>query len=68
MAWHSTRDREELILVVAGRVVVQVKQAGRGRRAVVTQGRCLFLGARTEHAVLNDSRRAAQYVYVTAAS
>jgi quercetin dioxygenase-like cupin family protein len=68
MPWHSTGDREELILVLAGRIEVHAKRAGRRRTSAVPKGRCLFLPSRTEHAVLNRSRRPARYVYVTAAA
>lgn len=78
MAWHSTKEREELLLVVGGEVEVQISRRGRslirlrhfrgtpqsGGRAL-RQGQCAFLPARTRHRVVNRSRAPARYVYVT---
>ena len=66
MEWHSTRDREELLIVLEGWVELDVATSRRTRRRRVPAGCAAFLGARTEHRVLNRSARPAAYVYVTA--
>lgn len=77
MAWHTTGSREELLIVVRGGVVVETRlpahgslptQAGadrRLRRQVLRGGQTLFLPPRVEHQVVNATRRAARYIYVT---
>lgn len=71
MAWHTTGEREELILVMQGLVVLEVagraRAPGAGRRARLRAGAGMFLGPQTWHRVLNGSRGPARYVYVTAA-
>ncbi|OGX28801.1 MAG: hypothetical protein A3B78_00540 [Omnitrophica WOR_2 bacterium RIFCSPHIGHO2_02_FULL_67_20] len=66
MPWHSTKEREELIIALAGRVHLDVEDApGRRRQTVLSEGRCALLPPRTPHAVSNHSRRTARYLYVT---
>lgn len=65
--WHSTRHREEVILVFLGAVVVEV----RGDRDQIhstdlSKGHAAFLLPRVWHRVVNRSRRQARYVYLTA--
>jgi len=67
MPWHSTEHREELIVVLAGRPEVVYRMAsGRLRRLRLAAGQCVFLPAVTQHTVVNRTRRAATYLYVTA--
>ena len=68
MDWHSTNTREELLITLAGKVEVEVCSARRRRRFVLTAGRCVFLPAKTLHRLVNRSRGAARYLYVTAPS
>jgi len=70
MPWHSTKSREELVLVIEGRVRLDVRGArsGRVRQRAVREGSFAFLPAHTPHQVVNTSRRAARYVYVTGAA
>ena len=64
MDWHSTRDREELLLIWRGVVRVEIKAAaGRLRRMRAAAGECLWLPARTRHRVVTQA--GAAYVYVT---
>lgn len=67
MDWHSTGRREELLLVLDGRVRVEVNRPHRGRRRRIPLRALtsLFLPAGTWHQVANVSRRSARYVYVT---
>lgn len=65
--WHSTRDREELIVVWRGSVALEVQQRPEHIRALtLTAGDTAFLTSRVWHRVVNRSRRPAQYIYVTA--
>ena len=67
MPWHSTRDRQEMILILHGAVVLQYQ--GLGRRVYqrsLRAGRYGLLAPHTLHRVLNSTRHMAHYVYVTA--
>lgn len=64
MPWHTTGSREELLLVIAGRVRVELK---RGFRTVAA-GDSLFLPAQTAHQVVSRSKGIVRYVYVTGAA
>lgn len=77
MDWHSTGDREELLILLAGRVQVEVeaRPGGSARRAgasaritrvALSVGQCAFIPSEIPHRVLNRSRTAAHYLYVTA--
>ena len=66
MEWHSTEEREELLIALGGRVAVDVDAASRGKRRVaLASGHSLFLPHRTRHRVVNRSSSAARYLYVT---
>jgi mannose-6-phosphate isomerase-like protein (cupin superfamily) len=72
MDWHSTRTREELLIAFEGRLRVEVQSSGkrrgqRVRRMTVNGGQCVFLPRRTVHRVVNQSRKRANYLYVTGA-
>lgn len=67
MAWHSTGAREELLIVLEGRVVLEVEAAkNRVSRRAITSGSCAWLPTSLVHQVINRSRRSALYLYVTA--
>ena len=68
MDWHSTNTREELILVLRGRVDVEVEHGASGkiRSTALQAGRSVFLPSDTPHRVVNRSRAVAIYIYVTA--
>ena len=69
MPWHSTRAREELLLVLQGRVIVEAGSSPRMiRRVTLGAGRCLFLPRETPHRVVNRSRALARYLYITAST
>ena len=66
MDWHSTRSREELLVVLAGRADLEVRVSNRVRRIPLPQGQAVLLAAGTVHRVVNRSRRATRYLYITA--
>jgi len=66
MAWHTTGTREELLIAVAGAVIVEWRRgAGRLRRVTLRAGQALFVPSRTAHQVRHAGVRAARYMYVT---
>ena len=66
MPWHSTKEREEMLIALAGRVLIEAEDArGRLRQAILSEGCCALLPPHTSHAVSNRSRRTARYLYVT---
>jgi mannose-6-phosphate isomerase-like protein (cupin superfamily) len=69
MAWHSTQAREEVLIPLAGRVVLETRTLrGRQRCHALSTVRCAYLPARTLHRVVNASSTEARYLYVTAPS
>lgn len=66
MPWHSTREREELLLVVRSALRVEIV---RPRQQVAIRqlqaGQSLWLPSQTIHRVVNTERRCSLYVYVT---
>lgn len=66
MEWHSTRDREELIAVLDGRLSLEFHAPRqRLRRAALRQGQCAFVRADTMHRLTNVSASPSRYIYVT---
>ena len=66
IAWHSTRRREELLIILEGSVSVEAyDRRHRVRTTRLTPGACAFLAAQVRHRVVNRSARPAQYIYVT---
>ena len=69
MDWHSTHEREELILVLQGPVKIQIQGAkGAKRSLLLAAGKSFFLPAQTVHRVVNAARKPSRYVYVTGPS
>lgn len=69
MGWHSTHHREELLLVIQGKVVVEAMRGARRKRSIgLKNGEGLFIPKMTKHSVSNASGSAALYVYVTGQS
>ena len=66
MDWHSTLGREELLVMIEGRVRLQVRAPRRTRQVPLRAGQCAWLPPRTAHRVVNPSAVLARYVYVTA--
>ncbi len=65
--WHSTRDREEIILVFRGSVSLETRDhPDRTRSIALSSGRAAFVSPHVWHRVVNRSRRQAHYIYVTA--
>ena len=66
MDWHSTHDREELLIALRGQVRVDVASSRITHHRRLLAGHCLFIPQQTRHRVVNRSRRLAAYCYVTA--
>ena len=70
MDWHSTGSREELLIVLRGRVRIHTAKAQRKDAKVATVmlrvDQCAFLARGTPHCVVNRSTGKARYLYVTA--
>ena len=65
--WHSTRRREEVLLVFRGAISLERCSDGeRIRTMTLSAGRLAFIPAQTWHRVVNRSRRQAHYIYLTA--
>jgi quercetin dioxygenase-like cupin family protein len=65
--WHSTKAKEELLIVLAGRVRLEVKGRAKsvGHR-MLPRGSYAFVPEQTWHRVVSASRALAKYLYVTA--
>lgn len=69
MDWHTTGDREELVLALDGRVELEWGPAVRPpQRVPLPAGRCAWLDRAVRHRVVNRTRRLARYVYITASA
>ena len=67
MDWHSTRDRQELVIMLSGNARVDTRRsARRARRLTLRAGQCAFLPSRTLHRVVNASKADVRYLYVAA--
>lgn len=66
MEWHSTRRREELLVILAGRADLEVRTPRRVRRIFLKPGQAIVLAAETVHRVVNRSRQVLRYLYITA--
>ena len=65
MDWHSTKEREELLVMLEGRVRLELCSQ-RQRSLSLRAGQCAWLPSQTLHRVVNRSAVSARYVYVTA--
>ena len=66
MDWHSTRDREELLIVVRGIVRLETRTAStRVRSRRLPAGSCVWLPPRVRHRLVNPTRQSARYIFVT---
>ena len=65
--WHSTGNREELLIGLDGVCELEVRQASRKspRRLLLSTGQCIFIPRATPHRVINQSKAPACYLYVT---
>ena len=66
MDWHSTGAREELLIVLEGRVRVERRSRERVGAMALAAGQSLFLPFHTRHRVVNRSGTTARYIYITA--
>ena len=68
MAWHSTNQREELLICLSGRATLEWRKDGQApvpARVRLTAGQTLFLSAGTPHRVVNAGTGVLRYLYVT---
>ena len=63
--WHSTRHREEVILVFRGAVSLEVGDRHRVRAMRLSEGETAFLRPQVWHRVVNRAHRQAHYLYIT---
>ena len=67
MDWHSTNEREELIIMLSGTARIDLKNSHSKLVHVrLSAGRCAFLPKATTHRVVNMCSGTAHYIYVTA--
>ena len=71
MPWHSTKRREELLVMLEGVVDLERRMSaaassGRIVRVQVRAGQCCYLPPGTPHRLINRSRKPVRYLYVTA--
>ena len=66
IGWHSTKSREELLLVLSGILSLEVDASGRTRVRRLKAGTAIYLPSHVTHRVRNASRHPLRYVYVTA--
>ena len=66
MPWHSTKSREELLIVLRGSLRVDSRRSRRLRRILLKSGQCLLVPRQTLHCVVNESTKPARYLYITA--
>ena len=65
--WHSTKDREELLLVLSGILSLELEAPERTQRVKrLRAGTTIYLPPHVTHRVRNASRQRLTYVYVTA--
>ncbi|MBI3321566.1 MAG: cupin domain-containing protein [Candidatus Omnitrophica bacterium] len=69
MAWHSTRTREELLMMIGGRARLELCPSPQRSRSVpLRSGQCAWIPQQTIHRVVNRSATKVQYLYVTASA
>ena len=67
MDWHSTQDREELLILLTGRLRLDIQRPSSRLQSIrLSAGACAVLPQQTPHRVLNPTTVAAHYLYVTA--
>jgi len=67
VAWHTTGKREEVIIVLAGSLRLDLADGGRvARTTTLSVGHCVFLPQAVAHRVVNRFTRIARYLYFTA--
>lgn len=66
MDWHCTKDREELLIILKGKLVFEVQSlSSKVRIYIVSVGQSVFLSSKTMHRLVNRSHLIAKYIYVT---
>lgn len=65
MPWHSTGRREELLLIIAGRLSLHIRRDRRIRSRQLHAGHAAFLPRATPHQLVNHAGTIARYVYIT---
>jgi quercetin dioxygenase-like cupin family protein len=66
MPRHTTGAREELIIVISGKILLLLEGEKKTRSIALVSGKSIFIPKNTWHGVLNKSKSPARYVYVTA--
>lgn len=67
MDWHSTGEREELVMALRGRLQIDyATQSGRIASVRVATGQCAFIPSGVRHCVINLAKQTSHYLYVTA--
>ncbi len=67
MDWHATQAREELLIILAGRVRLEVREAARTlKRFSLAAGAYACVPRQTWHRLINTADAPARYLYVTA--
>ena len=65
MEWHTTGNREELLIVLVGRLQLEVQRPRRLTTCVAKAGECVLIPQGLTHRVLNRSTTNVRYLYVT---
>ena len=69
MHWHSTKNREELLIVLGGRLQLEIEtEAQRIQRVKLLAGSVAHVPPQTAHRLVNQGTTDARYVYVTSPS
>ena len=67
MDWHSTGEREELVMALRGRLRIDyTTPSGRTASVRMITGQCAFIPSRVRHCVINLAKQPSHYLYVTA--
>ncbi len=66
MPWHSTGTREEVLVVLSGRLELRLGEDSDGRTVQLAAHHSVFLPRDTRHSLRNPARAIARYLYFTA--
>lgn len=60
VGWHITKKREEIIIILKGRAVVECQ----GQKRNVVEGDFIYIEAEKEHNVFNKGKEELRYLYL----